>query len=61
MVMDNVEAFLMHLSPGVVNNFPRAMGAYNLCPYAQKNPRVLFKKSRGATPGILVSRLNKRR
>ena len=45
-VMDYDEACIMHLAPGVVHNFPNAVG--------------VKKKEKGATPGILASRLNNR-
>ena len=30
--MDYDEACLMHLTPGVVHNFPKAVGVYDFCP-----------------------------
>ena len=39
--MDYDEAYFMHLTPGVVHNFRKAV------PYAQKVPRFLFEKRRG--------------
>ena len=38
----------MHLTPGVVHNFQKAVGV--LDSYAQKDPRFLFEKTRGS-PG----------
>ena len=38
----------MHLTPGGVHNFPKAVGIYRISiPYAQKDPRFLFEKRRG--------------
>ena len=45
----------MHLTSGVVHNFPKAMGVLGfLSPsYAQKDPRFLLEKRRaGATSGL---------
>ena len=36
----------MHLTSGVVHNFPEAVGVEGFCPYAQTDPRFLFEKSR---------------
>ena len=47
-VMDYDVAFFMNLTPGVVHNFPKAVGVYDFCPLrSKKGPRVLFKKNRG--------------
>ena len=51
----------MHLTPGVVHNFPKAVhGCKGFLPQMHKNvPRFLFgEKKKGATPGMLVSRLS---
>ena len=45
-VMDYDEACFMHLTPGVVHNFPNAVYRISV-PYAQKDPIFLFKKRRG--------------
>ena len=37
----------MHLTPGVVHNFPKAVVYRISVPYAQKDPRFLFEKRRG--------------
>ena len=37
----------MHLTPGVVHNFPKDVGYRISVPYAQKDPRFLFEKRRG--------------
>ena len=43
--MDYDEACFMHLTPGVVHNFP---WVYRISvPYAQKDPRFVFEKRRG--------------
>ena len=59
-VTDYDEACKMHLTPGVVHNFLKAVVFRISVPYAQKYPRFLFEKKKGATPGVLVSRLNNR-
>ena len=41
------EACIVHLSPGVVHNFLKAVVHRTSVPYAQQDPRFLFKKSRG--------------
>ena len=48
-VIDYDEACVMHLTPGVVHNFPKAVGVgYRISvPYAHKDPRFLFEKRRG--------------
>ena len=51
--MDYDEACFIHLTPGVVHNFPKAVAVdvYRIfLPYAQKDPRFLFEKRRG-NPG----------
>ena len=46
--MDYDEACFTHLTPGVVHNFPKAVGVYDFCfPYAQKDTRILFGKRKG--------------
>ena len=45
--MDYDEACFMHLTPGVVHNFPRPWLYRISVPYAQKDPRFLFEKRRG--------------
>ena len=45
--MDYDEASKMHLFLGVVHNFSKAVGVLDFWPYAQKDPRFLFKKKRG--------------
>ena len=37
----------MHLASGVVHNFPRLCVYRISVPYAQKDPRILFKKRKG--------------
>ena len=41
--MDYDEACFMHLTPGVVHNFPKDVGVF----YTQKDPRFLFEKRMG--------------
>ena len=50
----------MHLTPGVVHNFPKAVGVWNFCPLCTKISEIPILKEKGATPQILVSRLNNR-
>ena len=54
------EACIMHLTPGVVHNFPKAVGVYDLSPLCTKRSQIPIPKEKGATPGIIVSRLNNR-
>ena len=44
------EACKMHLTPGVLHNFPKAVVYRIPVPYAQTDPRFLLKKRRG-NPG----------
>ena len=37
----------MHLTPGVVHNFPKAVGVYDFCPLYIKKSGFLFEKRRG--------------
>ena len=59
-VMDYDEACFMHLTLGVVHNFPKAVGVWDFCPICTKRSQVPIQKEKGATPGILVSHLNNR-
>ena len=53
-VMDYIKACIVHLTPGVVHNFPKL---YRISvPYARKDPRFLFEKRKG----ILVPCLHNR-
>ena len=52
--MDYDEACIMHLSPGVVHNFPKAVGIHDFCPICTKSPKFLFEKEKGGLR-ILVS------
>ena len=58
--IDYDEACFMHLTPGVVHKFPKAVGVYDFCPLCTKRSQVPIRKEKGATQGILVSRLNNR-
>ena len=44
--MDYDEACFMHLTPGVVHNFPKAVYRISV-PCAHKYPRFLFEKRKG--------------
>ena len=59
-VTDYDEACKMHLTPGVVHNFPKAVGVYDFCPLCTKKSQIPIRKKKVATPGILVSHLNNR-
>ena len=59
-VMDYDEACFMHLTPGVVHYFPEAVDVKDLCALCTKISQIPIRKEKGATPGILVSRLNNR-
>ena len=43
-----------------VYNFPKAVGVYDFCPLCTKRSQIPIREEKGATPGILVSRLNNR-
>ena len=58
--MDYDEACIMHLTPGVVQNFLKAVGVYDSCPLCTKRSQIPIQNEKGATPGILVFRLNNR-
>ena len=57
-VMDYDEACFMLFIPGAVLNFPKTLGVENFCPLCTKQSQIPIRKEKGATPGILVSRLN---
>ena len=59
-VMDYNEACIMHLTPGVVHNLPKAVGVYDFCPLCTKISQIHIRKEKEATLGILVSLLNNR-
>ena len=48
----------MHLTPGVVHNFPNAVGVKDSFPYVLKGPRFLFEK-RGGQPQEFWSLISK--
>ena len=54
------EACFMHLTPGVVHNFPKAVDVEDLGSLCKKNHQIPIQKDKVATPGNLVSRLNNR-
>ena len=39
----------MHLTPGVVHNFPKAVGVQDLCPLCTKRSQIAIRKEKGAT------------
>ena len=39
-VMDYDEACFMHLTPGVVHNFPKAVGVQDFCPLCTKSSQI---------------------
>ena len=50
-VMDYVEACKMHLTPGVVHNFPKAVGVWYFCPLCTKRSQFPIRKKEGSNPG----------
>ena len=58
-VMDYDEACFMHLTLGVVHNFPKAVGNTGFLSPTNRS-QIPIRKEKGATPGILNSRLNNR-
>ena len=57
-VMVNDEARFRHLTPGVVQNFIKAVDVYDLCLLCTKRSQIPIRKEKGATLAILVSGLN---
>ena len=51
-VMDYNEACFMHLTPGVVHNFPKAVGVYNFCPLCTKRIPEASSKRAGRNSGL---------
>ena len=51
--MDYDEACFMHLTPGVVHNFPKAVGVQDFCPllYMHKKIPDSYLKREGGNPG----------
>ena len=47
-VMDYDEACFMHLTPGLVHNFPKAMVVYDFCLLCTKDS---YSKREGGNPG----------
>ena len=39
-VMDYDEAYFMHLTPGVVHSFLKAVGVYDFCPLCTKRSQI---------------------
>ena len=39
-VIDYDEACIMHLTPGVVHNFPKAVGVWDFCPLCTKRSQI---------------------
>ena len=50
----------MHLTPGVVHNFLKAMGVKDFGLLCTKRSQIPIRKEKGAILGILVLRLNNR-
>ena len=46
--MDYDEACFMHLTPGVVHNFPKAVGDF--CTLCTKRSQIPIRKEKGAKP-----------
>ena len=40
----------MHLTPGLVHNFPQTVGVYDFCPLCTKRSQIPFSKSEGGNP-----------
>ena len=57
--MDYDEACKMHLTPGVVHKFPKAVGVEDSCLLCTTS-QIPIRKEKGATLGIPVSLLNNR-
>ena len=43
-VIEYDEACLMHLTPGVVHNYPKAVGVKDFCPTRTKGPQIPIRK-----------------
>ena len=41
----------MHLTPGVVHNFPKAVSAQDFCPICTKRSQIPIRKREGGNPG----------
>ena len=39
----------MHLTPGVVHNFPKAVGVYDFCSLCTERSQIPIRKEKGAT------------
>ena len=50
----------IHLTPGVVHNFRKAVDVKEFCPLCTNISQIPIQKVKGATPGILVSCVNNR-
>ena len=49
--MDYDEACKMHLTPGVVHNFAKAVGVYDFCPICTTTIPESYSKRAGGNPG----------
>ena len=53
--MDSDEACFMHLTPGVVHNFPKAVDVKDFCPLCTKRSQIpiprSYSKREGGNPG----------
>ena len=56
--MDYDEACFVHLTPGVVSNFHKAVGVTDCCPLCTKRSQIPIRKEKGATPGNFVSTID---
>ena len=45
--MDYDEACFMHLTAGVVHNFPKAVGVWDFCPLCTKRSQIPIRKEKG--------------
>ena len=48
------------ITPGVVHNFPKAIGVLDSYPHCTKISQILILNEKGATAGILIACLNNR-
>ena len=50
-LMDYDEACFMHLTPGVVHNFPKAVGVQGFCPLCTKRSQINILKEKEGNSG----------
>ena len=46
---------VMHLTPGVIHNFPKAVSVQNVCSLCAKTSHILSIKESGGNPGFYVN------